>query len=73
MAEDKVETDGSAARGTAGAVPPHGLGKNPDREKGSEWGRRETTYIRSTIIAIALPPPRHRVARPRFTLRSFIA
>src|SRR5207247_11189535 len=28
---------------------------------------------RSTIMETALPPPRHRVARPRFALRSFIA
>src|SRR5438094_5871835 len=73
MAEHEVRTDLGPARGTPeDGVPPHDRPEPREAEKGSESAPRRS-YGRSRIIAIAFPPPRHRVARPRFAPRSFIA
>src|SRR5205809_3175122 len=73
MAEHEVRTDLGPARGTPeDGVPPHDRPEPREGEKGSESAPR-CSYGRSRITAIAFPPPRHRVARPRFAPRSFIA
>src|SRR6267378_2271497 len=73
MAEHEVRTDLSPARGTSeDGVPPHGRPEPHGGEKGSASVPRRR-YGRSRIIAIAFPPPRQRVASPRFAPRSFIA
>src|SRR3989454_9742774 len=79
VARGKVPARGRAWGQTTanrGASPIHGLDSHLAKEfagRVAETSKELGDYGRSPIIETALPPPRHRVASPRFAPRSFIA